>query len=755
MGLAVFAILGIGLADLWPQNAATVWSVEGAAALLLLLRRRTGACWLFTAATFFALHHFHRHWSPARLISSRLGATGQPVWVEGVVATEPEPAGSSASSSILLRSRCTVRVDEIRIDQERLRAVFPVLVTWTGPAPRLGDRVRLGGFGENLPPARNPGTFDSARYRQRTGIYSRVQTRFERDCQVLAHGAGNAWVAWGVEARHWAKTQLGRGLEKQPQSARLIDSMVLGVRGESLEELRELFQTTGTLHLFAVSGLNVAMLAALVAILLKPLGTGPIVRVLLTLPVLGAYALITGGGPSCVRATLMGVLVLGGILLARRTLLPNQLAAAGCLILAWDTNQLFLPGFQFSFVLVIALMTGVPWIQTRLEPLGLPDPLIPRTLWTPAQRVWARVWSTLAASLSVTATAWLASLLLMVGYFHIVAPGALLANLLAVPLAFGILALGLGSVSTGAFAPGLGMLLNETNALLTRVLVGTLQLCARIPGSHFYVESPRLRPPCEIQVLDVGPGAAAHIRVAGRDWLLDCGSASFYASVVHPALRSRGVNRLDGLILTHGDAAHVGGAAEAVADFAPTQIFESVLGDRSRTRRGFHRQLAAAGRGKALCVRGDTLPVAPGVFWEVLYPPAGIARATADDKALVLRLTADGFRVLWTSDSGFNTESWLVENEPDLQAAILIKGRHERDFSGTPEFLARVNPQVVIAAAPGWRQTQPDPGSDGPGGQGTVLFPQERSGAVLVRIEPAEWTVAGFLDAQIFRSRAR
>lgn len=755
VGLAVFASLGVCAADLWPQNAATIWTVEGAAALLLLLRWRTGTCWFFTAATFFALHHFHRHWSPARLLSSRLGETGQPVWVQGVVASEPEPTGSGKGSFSILRSRCVVRVEEIHIDQEPLRAALPVLVTWTGHPPRLGDRVCLGGFAENLPPARNPGTFDSARYRQRTGIYSRVQTRFERDCQVLAHGAGNAWVAWGVEARAWAKTQLARGLEEQPQAAHLIDSMVLGVRGESLEELRELFQTTGTLHLFAVSGLNVAMLAALVGFLLKPLGTGPIVRVLLTLPVLGAYALITGGGPSCLRATLMGVLVLGGILLARRTLLPNHLAAAACLILAWDTNQLFLPGFQFSFVLVIALMTGVPWMQTRLEPLGLPDPLLPRTLWNVPQRAWVRVWRPVAASLSVTATAWLASLLLMAGYFHIVAPGALLANLLAVPLAFGILALGLGSVSTGSFAPGLCLLLNETNALLIRVLVGALEMCARIPGSHFYVESPRLRPPCEIQVLDVGPGAAAHVRVAGSDWLVDCGSAALYASVVRPALRSRGVNRLDGLILTHGDTAHVGGAAEAVGDFAPRQIFESGLGDRSRIRRGFHRQLAAAGRGKALCVRGDTLPVAPGVFWEVLYPPAGLARATADDKALVLRLTADGFRVLWTSDSGFGTESWLLENEPDLGAAILIKGQHERDFSGTPEFLARVNPQVIIAAAPGWRQTELDSGSDAPSEQGAVLFRQERSGAVLVQIEGAQWTVAGFLDAQIFRSRAR
>src|SRR4029453_16727578 len=83
----------------------------------------------------------------------------------------------------------------------------------------------------------------------------------------------------------------------------------------------------------------------------------------------------------------------------------------------------------------------------------------------------------------------------------------------------------------------------------------------------------------------------------------------------------------------------------------------------------------------------------------ILYPVPGMARATSDDKALVIRVECEGLRLLLMSDSGFPTETWLLENEPDLRADVLIKGHHAKDISGTPEFLSRVAPQVAIVSA--------------------------------------------------------
>jgi hypothetical protein len=196
-------------------------------------------------------------------------------------------------------------------------------------------------------------------------------------------------------------------------------------------------------------------------------------------------------------------------------------------------------------------------------------------------------------------------------------------------------------------------------------------------------------------------GRVAHVRGGGRDWLFDCGNKVAYERLVLPYLRTRGVNRLDGLLLTHGDVQHLGGAATLLDDFRPRVIVDSVLRDRSSTRKQLHTELARRGLGKALVQRGDLLRLNPGTTARVLYPPAGLARATADDKALVVQLETAGVRVLFLSDSGFATEQWLLENEPDLRSDIVITGQHARDLSGTLDFLARVHPRAVVCSARG------------------------------------------------------
>jgi competence protein ComEC len=84
----------------------------------------------------------------------------------------------------------------------------------------------------------------------------------------------------------------------------------------------------------------------------------------------------------------------------------------------------------------------------------------------------------------------------------------------------------------------------------------------------------------QMTVLDVGAGAAAHLCAGGADWLFDTGSSRDYEKVLRGALHSRGVNRLDGLVLSHGDSLHIGGAPsvlECVArEDAARQVDEAI-----------------------------------------------------------------------------------------------------------------------------------------------------------------------------------
>ena len=203
---------------------------------------------------------------------------------------------------------------------------------------------------------------------------------------------------------------------------------------------------------------------------------------------------------------------------------------------------------------------------------------------------------------SVSLAAWIGSLPLILWYFHIVTPISLFANLLVVPIAFLILAIALLSLLATPFLTWLAIVFNNANWLLAQLVLGIVQLFAQIPGGHFYVASPHwpeeLR--AKITVLDLGAGAAVHLRTEGANWLFDCGSERSYERVVREYLHWAGVNRLDGLVLTHGDSLHLGGAAELLHDFPRVRLIDNPAPDRSsvhrRLQRLFQERRRQAGR---------------------------------------------------------------------------------------------------------------------------------------------------------------
>ncbi len=749
-GLALCAIAGIWVADAIRIPHWAALTGTAVAAVAVGLRPDTTRCWLFAFLAFLTLHTLRVQENPAKALGDRIGEVSQSVRAVGIVWSEPIRPATPGRTAM---AGCIIKLETLELGDRPLACGGALMqLSWAGPFPTYGDRVQLLGSVRNIQAARNPGQFDYRRYLNRLGIYSEIQTRYPNECRILGHGFGNPGTAVAIRAREWIKQQLERDLEDSPEIAALIESMVLGLRGETPEEMKDLFKHTGILHLFAVSGLNVAMLGAMIWYLLRPLRVPRRWAVWVTIPVLLFYALITGLSASCVRATLMGIVLLGGQLLERRPLLINSMAAAAFSILAWDTEQLFSVGFQFSFVLVWTIVGGSLPIQRKLEPWGRPDAFLPRPLWSKGQRMRATAWTGIASTLAVTLAAWLGSLLFSAGYFHLFSPAALVANLAAVPLAFCILGLGVLSVLTSIVSPAVAMLFNNANWAASKLLLGVVAACAQIPGGHVYVEFPGLAPApiCELTVLDFGSGSGVHVRVGECDWLVDCGPERRYRQTLAPYLQSRGINRLDTLLVTHGDSQHMGAARMVFENFKPRHVVDTVLADRSPARRALHTFLEAQQFGKTLSQRGDSFDLGAGTTMRVLYPVAGLRRAVADDKALVLLLESHGRRILLMSDSGFATEQWLLENGTDLRADVLIKGQPTKDLSGTLTFLDRVHPQVIICEAPAgprgaavFEQWERDVRA-----RGIELFRQDRTGAVHVEMRERGIRVNAFLGGQ-------
>ena len=754
-GLVLVAAVAIFCAEKMPVNP--LWPVAAllVAAPVVVWRPIAAFVWLFAGGAFFTLHLFNHELNPGRLLSHEFTWEARTVHAVGIVISEPDEKGALHG---VAWSRFKLRLETIDLGGGARPCRAKVLVSWPGSTPSYGDCVEFTGGVQNIPGPRNPGQMDFAGYSQRLGIYSEVRVLYAADTVILSHHHGNPLVAWANTARRWMQNKLSLDMQDAPEAAGLVQGMVLGLKDQTPEETRELFRRTGTLHLFVVNGLHIGMFALIAQCLARPFGIGRRWSAFFVIPLLVFYTLVTGLNPGSIRATIMAAVLLAGQFFERKPLSFNTLAAAAFGILAWDTNELFMPGFQFSFGVVFAIILLAGRFQRLFSRIGKPDSFLPRTLWSPAQIAGYFFCRQVTGLFSLSLAAWIGSTPFTAGYFHLLSPGAVAANLVVVPLAFAVLAQGILALLAATCSAGAAVIFNNANCAVAHLILGAVHLFAQIPGGHAYVELPRIQPPnCELTVFDFGMGGGIHLRSEHLDWLVDTGNRVEYETVLRPFLRMRGVNQLDGLILTRGAAANIGGAVPALGDFAPAMVVDSAVRDHSPVHAAFFAALAAGGRGKGIYERGDVLQLSPGTTMRVLYPPAGIEARVADDEAIVLQIQTRGARLLLMSGAGFLTERWLLENEPDLRSDILVKGRHASDLSGTSDFLDAVHPAVVVCAGAGFPESAriSDAWARDVEARGIVLFRQDLTGAVRIELARDGFAVSSFLGNQVFRKNNR
>ena len=752
IGLAIAASVGILVADFSPNSTLLSFVALAVCATGALLFRNSFVVYLLVAGAFFLLHSLRITDSPGLRLARQLGNESQPVTAVGVVISEPKISARGFSSFLL-------RLDSIEQDGRILASNATISARWRGRA-EFGDQLRLFGIAERIAPPRNPGEFDMRAYLARQDVYHGLLVRYPENGRRLNHARGNPIWRASQQSRKWMQAALSRGLEDSPEIHGLISGMVLGARDETPDEIEEQFQQTGTLHLFAVSGLNVAIVAQLLWIIAVAARIPRRWAIALIIPALFFYAAITGLNTSSVRAALMGAILLGGFFVERRVLLINSVAAAGFLILCWDTNQVFSTGFQLSFAVVLAIIFFSDPLYRFLIRWWEPDPFLPRSLLGHVPRLSERVWHAIARGLSVSLAAWIGSAFLILPYFHLVTPISLLANLVVVPLAFFVLAVGLVSLLLAPFASALTVIFNNANWSLAWLILGAVQLFARAPASHFYLERPRWPGGAhtEVTVLDLNEGAAVHLRSERRDWLFDPGAERDFKRVVRSYLRSRGVNRLDGLMLSHGDATHIGAGGLVVQVFRPRVLIDSPSPDRSIVHRKLIAEAAERLIPRKLMVAGDEFQISKRVIARVLFPPREFRGRIADDQALVLQVILPrNTRVLLMSDSGDATERALLEQAVDLRSDLLIKGQHHSGLSGSRQFLDAVQPQAIIATArePAENQRIKEDWAEMLRERGIRLLRQDKTGAVRVRFFEDHWEATPFLEAESFRSSSR
>jgi len=752
VGLALATMTGIAVADFAPNHSITVVVAIVIAALGALFSRNSLAIYIFVAAGFFLLHSLRVVNSPALQLAEELGNEPRPITVRGFVVSEPKISASGSASFLL-------RAESIALDGATRPCRAKFFARWRHEV-EFGDEIQLFGTAEQVTAPRNPGEFDMRGYLARHDVHRELIVRYSENGALLQRKGGNRILRAAHKSRGWMQATLCRGLEDSPDVAGLISGMVLGLRHQTPEDIEEPFQLTGTLHLFAVAGLHVGIVARLLWILATVARVPHRWATMFIIPALFFYAAITGLHTSSVRAAVMSAVLLGGFVFERKAFALNSLAAAATLLLGGDTNELFAIGFQLSFAVVTAIVLLADPVFQFLRRLCQADAFLPRSLFSARRRFADSVVFWLARALSVSFAAWIGSLPLMFCYYHLVTLISLLANLVVVPIAFFVLAGGLLAMVVAPWSTALSVVFNNANWGFSKLILAAVHVFAQLPGGHFYVEHPRWPTGAlaGITVLDAKSGGAVHLRTARGDWLFDAGPTRDYERVFRQYLRARGVNQLAGLALSHGDAGHLGGADGVLRDFNPRQVIDTIPPDRSPIHRKLVYEVARAGKSRRLCAAGDELELSREVKARVLFPPRDFKGDTADDQTLVVQLTvAQKWKILFMSDSGVATEQCLVDLGRDLRSDIIIKGQHHSEDSGTNLLLDAVQPQAIIATSVDFPESEriKEEWAEGLRARGIKLFRQDKTGAVKIEIFRDHWEAKGYLTSEIFRSTSR
>jgi competence protein ComEC len=496
----------------------------------------------------------------------------------------------------------------------------------------------------------------------------------------------------------------------------LVLAMVLGDRSEIDEATAEAFRASGTYHVLALSGAQVALVAALLAGGLRRLQAGPWTEAGVTTLAVAAYALFVGGDVPIARAAVMAGAVLLGRALEVDVNTANLLGLAALVLLAASPAAAGDVGFQLSFgatlgivALTAPLTRGLPRLPLRLD---------------------------LAIAASLAAQCALAPLL--AGHFHRLAPAAVLLNIAAVPLSGAVLLAGLGVLA--ATPLGLGGLSGGLAWLAARALrvSGDLGPAApwldlRVPGPSFgalalwvaglslllYGKRARglvllaamhlavaLGPWARVadgrlhlSVIDVGQGDGALLRSpSGRAIVVDAGGSRdprFDPGErrMAPELWRQGVRRLDGIVLSHAHPDHVGGVPFLLHAFRVAAVYEgpAALADPSWRRL----DAALAGVERVCVARGARLDW-DGARLEVLgpAPPARAPLRVRNEDSVVLDVGFGEVHLLLSGDASGDAEDAL---RPPSSTVVKVP-HHGSRTSSRPPLVAAAAARLAIVS---------------------------------------------------------
>jgi len=563
-----------------------------------------------------------------------------------------------------------------------------------------------------------------------------------------AYGKMLHWDSWNGEwtfersfyaFRRWLKSRFDEYLD--PAETGLLLGLLAGDRSGIPEALRNDFQRSGLVHVLAISGFHVVLLAGMLMVFLKATRLPHKAASIIAIILLAIYVPVTGGSPAVQRAVLMFSVPQFGTLLGRPANTLNSLGVALLFILLPSPSELWNPGFELSAAATAGILVGGKYDPFALVPEGLRR-----------NRIWKFAEGFALSPTYVTLCATLATSPFLIHHFKTLSPMAWLGNIVIVPaISWGMQA-GLFAVLSPVdfvreiFCNAAGFFLRLAS-LLTRMLsdsaqasvtVGpfspavlllmgglflTLPVCRKNPVARAYCTACLLifsitfcvqgvarilNPSWSMTVIDVGQGDSILLKTpGGRHILIDSGDKDYSDSgkdIIVPYLHHIGVQELDVLVITHAHKDHFGGATSLLRMFPVKEIWTNEC---SRNVEGKEWEELTDEIGER------EIPVRYAVrgldwkenFFEILaIHPKTLSNPEKEcrdlnEASITLKASGLGHTALFTGDLTVAGEKTILQSQAYLESDVLKLGHHGSKTSSSPQFLAAVSPKLAVISS--------------------------------------------------------
>lgn len=507
-------------------------------------------------------------------------------------------------------------------------------------------------------------------------------------------------------------------------TASFAKALLMGDTYDLPYETATALRVSGVYHIVAVSGLHVSILVALVCMVCL---RRRIMTAVVGIPILWLFAAVAGLSPSIVRACVMQSLMLLALMTDQEYDPPTALAAAVLLLLA--TNPLAIT--SISFQLSVGCILGIFLFSKRIH-----DYLLQKTPLGPAKGKSSKAkltrWA--VASVSVSVGAMVTTIPLCALYFGSISVVSVLSNLLLLWLVsvifYGIMAVCILGAIWLPLGIGIGWILSWP----IRGILWVTNMISRVPVASVYTSSiyivawlvfayvlimvflktdkkhPWVMTCClavgllgavlcswieprmddfRFTAVDVGQGQCLILQNEGKYYMVDCGgdTGDKAADKASQLLLSQGIFRLDGLIITHYDEDHAGGADQLLSRIPADKIYMPItLGD-NRLRD----ELTQKHKDKIQWVETETELNEVDI---TIYPSAD--QEDANESSLCILFQPEDCDILITGDRSFTGETELMKQTdlPDLE--IIVAGHHGSKTSTSWELLNETRPDVAI-----------------------------------------------------------